>query len=61
MDVQALQRFSAVSNFLDVLFLALLFHTTGDFAAPMVAGVFIAAVEFGCMSRRLASEGLMKS
>eukprot|EP00884_Botryococcus_braunii_P018568 jgi/Botrbrau1/5395/Bobra.0346s0055.1 len=53
----ALQRYIAVSYFLDFLFLALLFHTTGDFAAPMVAGVFINAVDFGCVSHRLAHEG----
>jgi hypothetical protein len=54
--VQALVNYMFLTGFLEVFFLGVLFHVTGEFAAPMVAGVSLAAVEFFGMKRRMVEE-----
>jgi hypothetical protein len=45
--------FCAMTTAMEVLFLGILFEETGDFAAPMVAGLLASAIEFACIRNRL--------
>ncbi|KAG7670447.1 hypothetical protein Ndes2526A_g00201 [Nannochloris sp. 'desiccata'] len=52
---QVAARFAALLATLEVLFLGTLWHGTGDFTAPLVAGLASAAVDFAGIKRSMLS------
>jgi hypothetical protein len=52
---QVAARFAAVLATLEVLFLGTLWHGTGDFTAPLVAGLASAAVDFAGIKKSMMS------
>lgn len=50
---QVAARFAAALAATEVIFLGILWHVTGDFSAPLTAGVALAAVDFAFIKRRM--------
>lgn len=50
---QVAARFAAALSASEVIFLGILWHVTGDFSAPLTAGVALAAVDFAFIKKRM--------